>query len=155
MKRHRLLFVCLGNICRSPLAEGVFASVAAQSGKGDQFELDSAGTGAWHIGDPPDPRAIAAAAGRGIDVSGQRARQVCARDFSHFDVLLAMDRDNQSRLLSLAPGEHAGKIRLFLDDAPELGVREVPDPYYGGENGFDEVLDLVEAGSRALLARLS
>jgi len=154
MNRSRLLFVCLGNICRSPIAEGVFASVAAQSGNGGLFELDSAGTGAWHIGNPPDPRAIAAAARRGIDLSGQRARQVRARDFSDFDLLLAMDMDNQAELLSLAPGEHRGKVRLFLDDAPQLGSSEVPDPYYGGEHGFEEVLDLVEAGSRALLARL-
>ncbi|MFQ5626814.1 MAG: low molecular weight protein-tyrosine-phosphatase [Methyloligellaceae bacterium] len=154
MKRQRLLFVCLGNICRSPLAQGVFGSVAAQSGKGDLFELDSAGTGTWHIGNPPDPRAVAAAARRGIDLSGQRARQVRARDFYNFDLLLAMDMDNRSQLLSLAPEEHEHKVRLFLDDAPQQGPREVPDPYYGGAHGFDEVLDLVEAGSRALLARL-
>ena len=155
MKRHRLLFVCLGNICRSPIAEGVFAHLAAQAGKGDLFEVDSAGTGAWHIGDPPDPRAVAAAARRGIDLSAQRARQLRAGDFDAFDLLLAMDRDNRSELLIRAPAAHSGKVRLFLDGAPELGLREVPDPYYGGRYGFEEVLDLVEAGAHALLARLS
>lgn len=155
MKRHRLLFVCLGNICRSPIAEGVFAHIAAQAGKGDLFEVDSAGTGSWHIGDPPDPRAVAAAARRGIDLSAQRARQLRAGDFDAFDLLLAMDRDNRSEMLMCAPAEHSGKVALFLDGVPEPGVDEVPDPYYGGNNGFEEVLDLVEAGAHALLARLS
>ncbi len=155
MTQHRLLFVCLGNICRSPIAEGVFAHLAAQAGMSDLFAVDSAGTGAWHIGDPPDPRAVAAAARRGIDLSAQRARQLRAGDFGAFDLLLAMDKDNRSELLIRAPGEHSGKVRLFLDGAPELGVCEVPDPYYGGGNGFEEVLDLAEAGGRALLARLA
>lgn len=155
MKQHRLLFVCLGNICRSPIAEGVFAHLAAQAGKGDLFTVDSAGTGAWHIGDPPDPRAVAAAARRGIDLSGQRARQLRAEDFDAFDLLLAMDRDNLSELLASAPAAYSGRVRLFLDGAPEPGVREVPDPYYGGRDGFEEVLDLAEAGARALLARLA
>ncbi len=155
MPQHRLLFVCLGNICRSPIAEGVFAHLAAQAGKGDLFSVDSAGTGAWHIGDPPDPRAVAAAARRGIDLSAQRARQLRAGDFDAFDLLLAMDKDNRSELLIRAPAARRGKVALFLDGAPELGVREVPDPYYGGDNGFEEVLDLVETGARALLARLS
>ncbi|GBE43338.1 low molecular weight protein-tyrosine-phosphatase YfkJ [bacterium BMS3Bbin10] len=155
MAQHRLLFVCLGNICRSPIAQGVFGDVAARAGMADRFFLDSAGTGTWHIGNPPDPRAAAAAARRGIDISGQRARQVRAHDFSDFDLLLAMDRTNQSDLCALAPEPHTAGIRLFLADAPELGVAEVPDPYFGGNDGFEEVLDLVEAGSRALLARLA
>lgn len=154
MTRHRLLFVCLGNICRSPIAEGVFSHVAAQAEHGKHFALDSAGTGAWHVGDPPDPRAQAAAASRGIDISDMLARQVCERDFTDFDLLLAMDAENRAVLLERAPHGCADKVRLFLDDAPELG-REVPDPYYGGKQGFEEVLDLVEAGSRALLARLT
>lgn len=155
MSKHRLLFVCLGNICRSPMAQGVFAHVAAQSGMSDLFELDSAGTGAWHIGNPPDARGVAAAARRGIDISNQRARQVRPRDFSDFDLLLAMDMENRSQLRFLAPDGYAGKVRLFLDDAAALGSGEVPDPYYGGEQGFEEVLDLVVAGSRVLLNRLS
>ena len=155
MAQHRLLFVCLGNICRSPMAQGVFGGVAARAGRQNGFFLDSAGTGSWHIGNPPDPRGVAAAAARGIDISGQRARQISARDFTDFDLLLAMDAENMSSLRTLAPEQHAGKARLFLADAPELGVTEVPDPYYGGNDGFEEVLDLVEAGSRALLARLT
>jgi len=155
MTQHRLLFICLGNICRSPIAQGVFADILARAGRENAFFLDSAGTGAWHIGNPPDPRGVAAAAARGIDISDQRARQVCARDFSDFDLLLAMDRDNQSVLRALAPEAQAGKIQLFLANAPGLGVAEVPDPYYGGKDGFEDVLDLVEAGSRALLGRLT
>lgn len=155
MTQQRVLFVCLGNICRSAMAHGVFAHMAARAGMGDVFFVDSAGTGSWHIGNPPDPRAIEAAAQRGVDISGQRARQISAGDFEDFDLLLAMDRTNLSNMRALAPEPHACKLRLFLDDAPELGLAEVPDPYYGGDDGFEEVLDLVEAGSRALLARLS
>jgi protein-tyrosine phosphatase len=154
MGQIRLLFVCLGNICRSPVAEGMFAHVAGQTGHGDLFTLDSAGTGSWHIGNPPDPRAVAAAAARGIDLSNLRARQVCQKDFSEFDLILAMDADNHAALLDLAPHGSADKVRLFLDDVPDLSHNEVPDPYYGGDQGFEEVLDLVEAGSKALLARL-
>jgi len=154
MTQHRLLFVCLGNICRSPIAEGVFGHVATQAGHGDRFTLDSAGTGSWHVGDPPDPRAQAAAAARGIDLSELRARQVCQRDFTEFDLILAMDAANHAALLAIAPHDSTSKVRLFLSDAPDLGRAEVPDPYYGGDQGFEDVLDLVEAGSRALLARL-
>ena len=109
--------------------------------------------GSWHVGDPPDPRAVAAAAARGIDLSDLRARRVSPGDFTEFDLLLAMDDANHAALLSGAPHECADKVRMFLGDAPELG-REVPDPYYGGGQGFEDVLDLVEAGSKALLARL-
>lgn len=151
MAQHRLLFVCLGNICRSPIAQGVFAHVAEQAGMGDRFFLDSAGTGAWHEGHPPDPRAIAAALARGIDLSGQRGRQVALGDFAAFDMILAMDRSNHAALLDLAPEVSADKVRLFLGDEYEPIKREVPDPYYGGDEGFEQVLDLVEAGSRALL----
>ncbi|MHA1164292.1 MAG: low molecular weight protein-tyrosine-phosphatase [Alphaproteobacteria bacterium] len=154
MSRHRLLFICLGNICRSPIAQGVFAHVAAQAGKSELFDLDSAGTGAWHIGNPPDPRARAAAFKRGIDLSDQRARQVGMRDFEDFDVILAMDRTNLADLLDLAPQNRESKIQLFLGAEHDPIQREVPDPYFGGEEGFEEVLDLVEAGSRELLARL-
>jgi protein-tyrosine phosphatase len=155
MSLHRLLFVCLGNICRSPIAQGVFAHVAAQAGKGDLFNLDSAGTSAWHIGNPPDARATAAALRRGIDLSDQRARQVGKQDFEAFDMVLAMDQSNHAELLDLAPQNHADKVQLFLGAAYDSIQREVPDPYYGEEEGFEEVLNLVEAGSRELLARFS
>ena len=153
MSPHRLLFVCLGNICRSPIAQGVFAHVAAQAGKGDLFDLDSAGTGSWHIGNPPDARATAAALRRGIDLSDQRARQVGKQDFEAFDMVLAMDRTNLAELLDLVPQNCADKVQLFLGAAYDPIQREVPDPYFGGEEGFEEVLNLVEAGSRELLAR--
>jgi protein-tyrosine phosphatase len=155
MVQHRLLFVCLGNICRSPIAQGVFAHVAAQAGVSDQFELDSAGTGAWHVGNPPDARAQASALMRGIDLSDQRARQVRSKDFETFDMILAMDQSNHTELLDLAPQSRAGKVQLFLGPGYDPIEREVPDPYYGGNQGFEEVLDLVEAGSRELLARLA
>ncbi len=154
MESHRLLFVCLGNICRSPIAEGVFGDVAAEAGLEDTFHLDSAGTGAWHTGNPPDARAQAAAAARGIDISHQRARQVARDDFSSFDLILAMDEDNLRALRHLADGDPDGRLRLFLDFAPDTGVSEVPDPYYGGPQGFEDVLDLVEVASRGLLAQL-
>ena len=154
MASHKILFVCLGNICRSPIAEAVFAHVAGQAGYGDRFELDSAATGSWHEGNPPDPRAVAAAAARGIDLSDLRARQVCQQDFVKFDLILAMDTANHATLMALAPQHTTEKIQLFLDDTPDNLQREVPDPYYGGEDGFEDLLDLVEEGSRALLARL-
>ncbi len=155
MATHRLLFVCLGNICRSPLAEGVFGHLAAEAGVADRFELDSAGTGSWHVGDPPDARARRAAAARGIDISGQRARQVGPADFDRFDLILAMDRSNAEVLWRLAGrlGEdHAAKVRLFMEFAPETGVGEVPDPYYGGAAGFERVIDLIGEAAHGLLA---
>lgn len=155
MENYRLLFVCLGNICRSPIAEGVFAHIAAEAGLGHAFVVDSAGTGAWHVGNPPDPRARAAAAARGIGISHLRARQVTREDFSDFDLILAMDRDNLETLRRLAKGNPGDRAKLFLDFAPAAGLREVPDPYYGGPQGFEEVLDLIEAASRGLLAHLA
>lgn len=154
MKKIRLLFVCLGNICRSPLAQGVFDHVSAQAGQGDRFETDSAGTASWHVGKPPDPRGIAAAARRGIDISGQRARRLSREDFEEFDLILVMDRANHENALALAPAPHASKVQLFLDGVADAPLREVPDPYYGGDDGFEEVLDLIEAGSKALIQRL-
>lgn len=155
MTAHRLLFVCLGNICRSSMAEGVFFHVAHQEGLADRFHLDSAGTAGWHIGNPPDPRGQQAALARGIDISQQRARQVARQDFKNFDLLLAMDETNAQDLRRMAPGEaEAGKVALFLEFAPELDASEVPDPYYGGDEGFEEVLNLVEAASRNLIATL-
>ncbi len=155
MTTYRILFVCLGNICRSPMAEGVFSHVAGKAGHGETFVIESAGTGAWHIGNPPDPRAVAAARRRGIDLSAQKARQVRVEDFDDFDLVLAMDASNHANLLRMAPEAHAHKVRLFLEHLPDPLAREVPDPYYGGDEGFEVVLDLIEAGSRALLARLT
>lgn len=157
MKIHRLLFVCQGNICRSPLAEGVFAHMAAEAGLGDAFHLDSAGTAGWNVGNPPDSRALAVAAARGIDISHLRARQVTRDDFGRFDLVLAMDEDNLQTLRGLAgdrSGDPGARIRPFLDFAPDMGLAGVPDPYYGGRQGFEDVLDMLEAASRGLLAHL-
>jgi protein-tyrosine phosphatase len=150
-----ILFVCLGNICRSPTAEGVLRTRAEQSGLGNQFSVDSAGTGDWHVGDPPDRRAIAHAAMRGYDLTPLRARQVSRDDFVHFRWILAMDRANLRVLEAIRPSAYDGHLGLFLDFAPDLGVREVPDPYYGGRDGFERVLDLIEAASDALLERIA
>jgi protein-tyrosine phosphatase len=149
-----VLFVCLGNICRSPMAEGMFRHAAAEAGALDLFRIDSAGTGAWHAGSAPDRRAQATLKKRGVDISGLRARQVELEDFHSFDLLLAMDASNRSDLLDIAPRDMRGKVRLFLEYAPHLLVREVPDPYYGGADGFNEVLELVEAASAGLLDAL-
>jgi protein-tyrosine phosphatase len=149
MTKKRLLFVCLGNICRSPMAQGVFGHISALEGLAGRFELDSAGTAEWHVGKPPDRRGIAAAARRGIDISAQRARQFERLDFEAFDHILVMDRTNFEDVVALAPEHHTSKVALFL------GGREVPDPYYGGDEGFDHVLNLLEARSRALIARLA
>jgi low molecular weight protein-tyrosine phosphatase len=153
----RLLFVCLGNICRSPTAEAVMRRLVADAGLDGAIELDSAGTGGWHVGEPPDARASAAAARRGIAMGG-RARQVTVADFFEFDLLLAMDRENQRALRVIAPDEEtAAKVRLLREfDPASVGAPDldVPDPYYGGRDGFDRVLDLVEAACAGLLAEL-
>ena len=146
----RILFVCLGNICRSPMAEGVFRRELERRGIDHLVEVDSAGTGNWHVGEPPDPRARRAIAKRGVDISHLRGRQVSARDLDAFDLILAMDAENLSDLLALADERQAERIRLFLDFAPEAGVREVPDPYFGEEDGFETVLDLLEAAAKGL-----
>ena len=143
-----ILFVCLGNICRSPMAEGVFRHVADT--RALSLNIDSAGTSSWHIGNPPDERAQRAAAGRGIDISGLHARQVAPDDFERFDLVIAMDDANLATLRRKAPDDAHDRIRLFLDFASGISVREVPDPYYGGEEGFDHVLDLIEAAARGL-----
>jgi protein-tyrosine phosphatase len=154
----RLLFVCLGNICRSPTAEGVMRHLVREAGLEDRITIDSAGTGGWHVGSPPDERATTAAARRGITLSGA-ARQVTVADFDAFDLLLVMDRENHAELLRRAPDDEArGKVRFLREFDPESRARgdlEVPDPYYGAERGFEEVLDLVEAACRGLLAELS
>ena len=146
---YRVLFVCMGNICRSPTAEGVFASMLADAGLGEQVEIDSAGTHAYHVGNPPDRRAQEAAARRGVDLSGLRARRVSDQDFDDFNLIIAMDDDNVRALRDRAPAG-GSEVRLFLDfsSGPE---REVPDPYYGGTAGFERVLDLVEDASQGLI----
>jgi protein-tyrosine phosphatase len=155
MAKHRILFVCLGNICRSPMAEGVFRRVAEDAGKLHLFEIDSAGMGDWHKGEAPDHRAQKAALGRGVDISGQAARKVELEDFEDFDLVLAMDGSNIEDLHDIAPHAARAKIRRFLDYAPQVGTQDVPDPYYGGTEGFDHALDLIEAAAQGLLAELT
>jgi len=154
MAKHRLLFVCLGNICRSPMAEGVFRRVAEEEGVLHLFEIDSAGLGDWHVGQAPDTRAQAAARNRGIDISGHSARQVTGADYARFDLLLAMDSSNYAELTQLAPKPARHKVRRFLDFAPQVGTKDVPDPFFGGSDGFDHALDLIEDAARGLLADL-
>lgn len=149
-----VLFVCLGNICRSPTAEAVFRSLSAREASDLPLRIDSAGTANYHVGDPPDRRSQRAGAARGYDLSSLRGRQVEAADFERFDLLLAMDRANHAALLALAPPTARHRVRLFLSYAPGLGLDEVPDPYYGGPEGFEQVLDLAEAASRGLLATI-
>ena len=150
----RVLFVCLGNICRSPTAEAVFRELARREAPGLAVEVDSAGTHGYHAGSAPDERAIAAARRRGFDMTALRARRVVPADFDRFDLVLAMDRQNFRQLLCIAPEMHRERVRLFLDFAPHLQRCDVPDPYYGGATGFEEVLDLVEEAARGLLAAL-
>ena len=147
----RILFVCLGNICRSPTAEAVLRDLLAREAPDLEVEIDSAGIGSWHIGEPPDERAMSAARRRGLDMSRLRARQIASEDFARFDFILAMDRANLADLRRRAPLHYRERVHLFLEFAPELGVQDVPDPYYGGEAGFEEVLDLAEQAARGLL----
>lgn len=153
--RTRILFVCLGNICRSPTAEVVFRAAAARAGLAHRVEIDSAGTGEWHVGNPPDYRATSHAARRGYDLRQLRARQVCVEDFARFEWIFAMDDGVLAELAALRPDGFAGHLGLFLDATPAVGVREVPDPYDGGPEGFERVLDLLEAGSDAFAGRLA
>jgi protein-tyrosine phosphatase len=150
----RILFVCLGNICRSPTAEAVLRGIAAREAPGLSLEVDSAGTADYHVGNAPDPRSQRAAAVRGYDLSRLRARHVTRADFERFDLLLAMDGSNRDVLQALAPDGCRDRVRLFMEFAPETGVVEVPDPYYGGPAGFERVLDLAEAASRGLLGAI-
>jgi protein-tyrosine phosphatase len=154
IKLVKVLFVCMGNICRSPTAEGVFKSIVEKAGLADRITSDSAGTGDYHLGEAPDPRAQSAALTRGYDLSPLCARQVSRRDFSEFDYILAMDEANLRQLKRLCPPEHAGKVKLFMEFAGEGSAREVPDPYYGGAHGFERVLDMVEQASKGLLEHL-
>lgn len=152
---HRVLFVCLGNICRSPTAEGVLRDIAAREFAGVPLHVDSAGTAEYHVGDPPDRRTVAAARRRGYDLASLRARQVSPADFESFDYILAMDRANLAELEQLGQGIIGAQLGLFLEYAPELKLEEVPDPYYGGLEDFERVLDLCESGARGLLRRLA
>lgn len=147
----RILFVCMGNICRSPTAEGVFRSLVQERAPHLALEIDSAGTHDYHVGEPPDSRAIAAAARRGIDLRGLRARQVGDEDFERFDLILAMDRLNYVTLLDRAPETSRERIRLFMQYAGDTSEEDVPDPYYGGPLGFEQVLDLAEEAAAGLL----
>ena len=153
-EKKRILFVCMGNICRSPTAEGVFRHHVREAGLEHLFEIDSAGTHAYHVGNPPDHRAQAAAERRGISIGDLRARRVAEEDFERFTHIIAMDQDNLELLVEQSAEMHHSKIRLFLEFSvgPES---EVPDPYYGGAKGFERVLDLVEDASRGLLATLN
>lgn len=146
----KVLFVCLGNICRSPTAEGVFRQYVEQAGLSEKITIDSAGTADWHIGKAPDPRTQAAAAVRGYDLSTLRGRQAVPADFAEFDLILAMDNSNLSNLQAMQPADGKAELALYL---PRFGIRpdEVPDPYYGGEDGFELVLDMLEQASQVLL----
>ena len=152
--KYSVLFVCMGNICRSPTAEGVFRHHVAEAGLDAQIKTDSAGTHAYHVGEPADRRAHAAAARRGFSLDGIRARRVADEDFDRFDYILAMDELNLVTLKERAPRESDSKVRLFLEFAESLRENEVPDPYYGGSSGFERVLDLVEEASQGLLETL-
>jgi protein-tyrosine phosphatase len=148
----KVLFVCMGNICRSPTAQGVFESLVAEASLLEHIQVDSAGTHAYHIGEPPDTRASEAAMRRGIDLSPQKARRVTAADFAEFDYVLAMDRGNIEDLSALCEPAHLQKLHLFMEYASDLVTEEVPDPYYGGSTGFERVLDLIEEAAQGLLA---
>lgn len=151
---YRVLFVCMGNICRSPTVEGVFRERVLRELPDRLIEIDSAGTHAWHVGQPPDPRAQRAADKRGVDLSRLRARRVRPEDFSLFDLVLAMDPLNVAVMEEVCPSEYRARIRLLMEFAPAMDREDVPDPYYGGANGFEYVLDLAEAASAGLIAHL-
>lgn len=148
----RVLFVCLGNICRSPTAKAVFDHKLRQAGI--ELETDSAGTGDWHIGHPPDPRSQAFALRWGVDMSKQRARQVSSDDFLRFDCIYAMDRSNLAELRRRIPPRASARMELVMNLAPEYGLDEVPDPYYGGDDGFQRVIDMLESAADRLIAEL-
>lgn len=150
-KRISVLFVCMGNICRSPTAEGVFRHLVQQEGHDEWIVTDSAGTHAYHVGEQPDRRAQQTALGRGINLSDLRARKAVKNDFHEFNYILAMDNDNYQILKSICPAGFEDRLSLFLDFSKEYSERQVPDPYYGGDKGFEHVFDLVESASHGLL----
>ena len=149
-----VLFVCMGNICRSPTAEGVFRHVVKQKGLCEKIKIDSAGTHAYHIGEPPDSRSQSTALSRGVDLSTQRARKAISEDFERFDYIIAMDRSNYEGLKQLGQGADLSKLHLFMDFTQDWDNTEVPDPYYGGANGFEQVFDMVESASEGLLSHI-
>ena len=150
-----VLFVCTGNICRSPTAEAVFRRLVREAGLDWSIRADSAGTHDYHVGEAPDERAQRQALRRGYDLSATRARRVAQRDFEEFDLIIAMDRSHLRILQRLCPRENRHKLRLIMEFAPELGTDEVPDPYYGDRDQFEQVLDMVEAAARGLLRTVS
>jgi protein-tyrosine phosphatase len=154
MKIVSVLFVCMGNICRSPTAQGVFRALVEREGLADRIVTDSAGTISYHVGEPPDRRARETAVKRGLDLSDLRARRAVSEDFKRFDYLVAMDRDNFSELMAICPEGFEERLHLFMDFAPHRPEMEVPDPYYGGVRGFDRVFDMVEEASRGLLEHI-
>jgi protein-tyrosine phosphatase len=154
MTKYGVLFVCTGNICRSPTAEGVFRHYAAESGISGRLLIDSAGTHGYHVGEPPDRRAIAAAKARGIDMADLRARKFTAADFENFDLILAMDGGHHHIIGGMVKKDSKARLAMFMDFAPEAGTSEVPDPYYGDLQEFEHVLDLIERGAKGLLAHL-
>jgi protein-tyrosine phosphatase len=154
MMTTKVLFVCMGNICRSPTAEGIFRHLVREAALEDQILIDSAGTHDYHIGKSPDRRAQAAALLRGYDLSALRGRQVARSDFDEFDYILAMDAENLANLNRIKPPQHRAQVGLFLEHSRRFSEREVPDPYYGGAQGFEQVLDMVEDAAAGLLERI-
>lgn len=152
--RYSVLLCCMGNICRSPTAQGVLRDAADRAGLGEHLRIDSAGTVGSHAGEPPDPRAQRHALRRGVDIGAQRARQVQARDFEEFDLVVAMDRDNLAWLRTACPPAQQHKLRLMMSFAPRAATDEVPDPYYGGAEGFERVFDLLELACAGLLGHV-
>lgn len=150
-RKTSVLFVCTGNICRSPTAEAIFRRFVADRGIDDRFRIESAGTHGYHVGHGADMRSALAARGRGYDLSTHRAKKLRTEDFTDFDFIVVMDDENMRAIAAICPAEHRAKVTYFLEHAPALGVREVPDPYYGGDAGFEHVLDLCEAAALALL----
>lgn len=150
---HRLLFVCMGNICRSPTAKGVFDRALVEAGI--DFESESAGTHGYHTGHPPDARSVEVAAERGLDISSDRSRLVVVEDFDRFDWVFAMDRSNLQHLQQLCPAQASVRLQLVMDLVPEYGLDEVPDPYYGGEQGFRQVFDMLEQAADAMVRELN
>ena len=151
MNLYRVLFVCLGNICRSPTAQAIFEKRIVEHGLGDIFKIDSCGTSSWHIGKMPDSRAIEAAAKRGYSLNHIRARKMQLQDFDHFDYFVAMDRENLREIERLCPEKFRGNVVLFSSFIKNSKLVDVPDPYYGGERGFDEVIDMIELGASGFL----
>ena len=152
----KIMFVCMGNICRSPLAEGVFRHQAREAGLLDQFEIASSGTGGWHVGNKPDRRMNAVAVKNGVSMEGQHAQQFEYSDLEYYDLILAMDKNNMAHIKSMdGGGRHTDKIKLFRSFDPEPGTMEVPDPYYGGPRGFDDVYEMVDRTSKELLDHLT